>query len=78
MDTLQKALYLVTKDCFMAYIDMKDAYYSVPVCEEHRKLWQFDGLPNGLVLALRKFTMLLKSGFATSRGQMSHLYILSG
>ena len=31
MDSLQTIIKLVTPDCFMASIDMKDAYYSIPV-----------------------------------------------
>ena len=35
MDTLQSILKLVTPGCYMATIDLKDAYYSVPVAQEH-------------------------------------------
>lgn len=81
MDTLQTALSLVTKNCYMASIDLKDAYYSVPICPEHKKflrfkwkgqVWQFEALPNGLALAPRKFTKLLKPVFATLR-QKGHI-----
>lgn len=76
MDTLQSALRLITKGCFMASIDLKDAYYSVPVWQNHRKLlrfswkgqlWQFNCLPNGISMAPRKFTKLLKPAFASLR-----------
>ena len=76
MDTLAQALQLITKDCFMASIDLKDAYYSVPVDPEHKKylrfewnenLYEFNALPNGLALAPRKFTRLLKPVFAKLR-----------
>ena len=62
----------------MASIDLKDAYYSVPIDEQNkqflcfmwdRQLWQFDCLPNGLALAPRKFTKLLKPVFAHLRQQ---------
>ena len=65
MDTLQKALTLVFPNCYMASIDLKDAYYSVSIPETDRKflrfewdgqLWQFDCMPDGLALAPRKFT----------------------
>ena len=65
----------------MASIDLKDAYYSVPIWEAHRKflrfgwegqLWQFDCKPNSLALAPRKFTKLLKLVFATLR-ERGHL-----
>ena len=76
MDTLQVALNLVTPNCYMTSVDFKDAYYSVAVAEEDRKylrflwegqLWQFDSMPNGLALAPRKFTKLMKPVFANLR-----------
>jgi hypothetical protein len=72
-DTLSTALQLVTKGYFMGSIDLKDGYYSVPIHEEQHKflrfcwneqLYQFNALPNGLALAPRKFTKLLKPVFA--------------
>jgi len=68
MDTLHTITKLIEKDCFMASIDLKDAYYSVPITREDRKylrflwqgtLFQFTCLPNGLSCAPRKFTKLL-------------------
>jgi hypothetical protein len=65
MDTLTSALQLVRPGSFMASIDLKDAYYSVPIALEHQKylsfLWQGKGyqytaLPNGLSSAPRLFT----------------------
>lgn len=69
MDTLYTIIKLVEKDCFMASIDLKDAYYSVPIAASYRKylkfswkgsLYQFRCLPNGLSCGPRKFTKLLK------------------
>ena len=57
------------KDCFMASIDLKDAYHSVPIAAPYRKylrfswrgsLYQFTCLPNGLSCGPRKLTKLLK------------------
>ena len=84
MNTLQVALKLVTQFCFMFSIDLKDAYYSVPIAKHHRKflrfswrgqLWQFDSMPNGLALTPRKFTELLKPVLAgkIKRGRPCHL-----
>ena len=76
MDSFQSALLLVTQNCYMASIDLKDAYYSVPINPAHRPflrfywnntLYQFNALPNGLALAPRKFTKLLKPVFAKLR-----------
>ena len=41
MDTLGPVIKLMTPNCFMATIDLKDAYYSVPVSEKHQKYLQF-------------------------------------
>ena len=41
MDTLKSILKLVAPGCYMATIDLKDAYYSVPVAQEHRKISSF-------------------------------------
>jgi hypothetical protein len=74
METLSTALLLVREGCFMASLDLKHAYYTVPVCEEHRKLlrfewkgqlYEYNAWPNGLALAPRKFTKLLKPVFAS-------------
>ena len=53
----------------MASVDLKDAYYSIPITEEDRKLlvlqwkrkyYQFTCLHNGLSSAPRIFTKILK------------------
>lgn len=76
MDTLKTALKLITKNCYMASIDLKDAYYSVPVHEHYKKflrfqwggqLYEYNALPNGLALAPRQFTKLLKPVFSFLR-----------
>ena len=60
----------------MASIDLKDAYYSIPVRVEDRKylkfiwnhkLYRFTVLPNGLACAPRFFTKLLSPMFASAR-----------
>ena len=37
MDTLKSALALMRPPCYMASIDLKHAYYSVPIHCEHQK-----------------------------------------
>ena len=78
MDNRQMAARLMTKNCFMASIDITQAYYMVPVAREQRKflrffwagsLYQFAVLPNGLACAPRLFTKLLKPVYATLRQQ---------
>jgi len=76
MDTFQTALKLIQPGCFMASVDLKDAYYSIPVHPEHRKYlmfewegqyYQFTCLPNGLSSAPRVFTKILKRVYSHLR-----------
>ena len=41
MQTLKSILCLIRPGCFMAKLDIKDAYYSVPIHHESRKLYRF-------------------------------------
>lgn len=65
MENLNSVLNLINEHCFMASIDLKDAYYSVNIHESFRKylrflwndqLFQFTCLPNGLTSAPRWYT----------------------
>ena len=67
----------------MASIDLKDAYYSVPIISTDRKflkfewkgtLYQFACFPNGLALCPRKFTKLFKPVFSFFR-QLGHISV---
>ena len=62
----------------MGSIDLKDAYYSIPVAPPDRKflrfhwqgkLYQFTALPMGLSESPRKFTKIMKVPFAFLRAQ---------
>ena len=86
MDTLDTARNLVTPHCYMASLDLRDAYYSVPIAEEFRKflkflwknrLYQYKALPNGLSAGPRLFTKILKPPFSKLRsiGHMITGYI---
>ena len=86
MDTLETAVNMMKPGCFMASIDLKDAYYSVPICIEHQKflkfefndqLYQFTCMPNGLSCAPRLFTKLLKPVYETlhNKGYLNLGYI---
>lgn len=83
MENLQHAIRLMQKGCFMASMDLKDAYYSVPFAKEHRKylrfrwngkLFQFTCLPNGLSIGPRRFTKILKPVYAYLR-KMGHVNV---
>ena len=69
MQTFQSVLSLIQPDCFMATIDLKDAYYSVKIDELDTKdlefllnssLLKFVVLPNCVSPGPRKFTKLTK------------------
>ena len=86
MDTLWSAVRLMTPQCYMTSLDLKDAYYSVPIADEHRKylrfyqkgqLFQYTCLPNGLFSAPRYFTKILKPVYSTlrKRGHLNVGYI---
>ena len=83
MHSLKTALDLMRKDCWMAFIDLKDAYYSIPVDIEHRKflrfrwgnvLYQFRVLPNGFACAPRFFTKILNPVSASLRDSLERAH----
>ena len=76
MDTLTTAIKMMRPGCYMTSVDLKDAYHTVPIAQEHQKFlkffwrgqtYKFTCLPNGLACAPRVFTKLLKPLFATLR-----------
>ena len=86
MESLQSVIHMIKKDCFMASVDLKDAYYSVRIADNYQKflkfswnnqLYKFTCLPNGLACAPRLFTKLLKPVYSTlrTRGFLSVAYI---
>lgn len=69
MEDLRTVMRLLRKDMYLASIDLKDAYFIVPVHEAHRKflrfsfqnnLFEFTCLPFGLASAPYVFTKLIK------------------
>ena len=83
MESLTTVSNMVKPGCFMASIDLKDAYYSVPIATEHHKylkfqwqgkLYKYVCFPNGLAFCPRKFTKLLKPVYSQLR-QLGHLSI---
>ena len=83
MDSIHTALKLITKDCWMASLDLKDAYCSVLIHPESQNvlkfsykgiLFKFTAFPNDLSSCPRKFTKLLKQVLATLR--VNGLYII--
>ena len=67
MDSLSTIIKLVSQNCCMASVDMKDTYYSIPIRSSDRKflrfiwegeLYEFTCLPNGLSCDPCIFTIL--------------------
>ena len=86
MESLKQALHMIRPGTYLGSIDIKDAFYSVPIHESHKKylkfMWkgdmlQFRAMPNGYCDAMRVFTKLLKPVFATLRelGYESVIYV---
>ena len=86
MENAATAMQMMRKNCYMASVDLRSAYYSVPVDKNHRKylkfiwngqLYQFTCFPNGLTNCPRYFTKLMKPvyAFLRSRGHLSTAYI---
>ena len=76
MCSLETAKDMLRDNCWMASVDLRDAYYSVRVHEQDRKflrfkwngvIYQFTCMPNGLACAPRFFTKLLNPVFASLR-----------
>lgn len=81
--TVTKLLY---KNCYMTTIDLKDAYFLIPIAENNRKyfkfefkgiLYQFKVLPFGLNIAPYIFTKLMKPvlGKLRNKGITCTLYL---
>ena len=78
MDNLTSATQMMTRGCYMASVDLRHAYYSVPIKAEYRKylqfkwknqLYQYTCFPNGLSNCPRYFTKLMNPVYATLRSQ---------
>ena len=86
MDTLETVTRMIKPGCFMASVDLKDAYCTVPIHPDHQKylkfmfngtLYQYTRLPNGLSNAPHIFTKLLRPVYSTlhNKGHLSAGYI---
>ena len=84
METIHSVLKLIRPNFYMALVDIKDAYYSVPIgqeCQKYlkfqflNKLYSYTCLPNGLCTGPRKFTKLLKVPLPCLR-QKGHIVLI--
>ena len=85
MDSLKCVTSLMTQGCYMASVDTRDSYYTVPVALEHQKylkftwrdkLYQYTCLTNGLASAPRIFTKLLKPVFKVLRQKRPLIFFI--
>lgn len=76
METSESALKLVKPNCYFGSVDLRHAYYSVPMSEKDQlklrfqksgKVYQYCCLPNGIACAPRLFTKLMKPVYASLR-----------
>ena len=72
LDTYKSVKDLLFKNVYMATLDLKDAYFMVPIYQSHEKylrfrfqetIYEFNSLPMGLSTAPYMFTKLLKPIF---------------
>lgn len=69
MEDYRTAAKMISKDSFLATIDLKEAYLLVPIKEAHKKylrfiydntVYQFNAMPYGLCTTPRVFTKIMK------------------
>ena len=86
MDTLQNVVNMIRPNAYFASIDLKDAFYSVPIHVHSQKylkfvwkgnVFKFVCMPNGFNDAMRTFTKLMKVPFLKLRdmGHFSIIYV---
>ena len=86
LESIENALDLITKCCSFGSVDLKDAYYNIPILENYQKYlklfwkeehYQYIVLPNGFSPAIRVFTKGLTPPFKylRSKGHLSVEYI---
>lgn len=86
LEDIRTVMKLLSQGAFMFKIDLKDAYFLIPVHQEDRKfhrvsfqgeLFQFTCLPFGLATFPYVFTKVMKPvmGYLRSRGLISSIYL---
>ena len=84
MKSLNDVFKIIKRGVWMASVDLKDAFFTVPVHKLHQKIFMFEwiqkfykfvGMPNGYSDAMRIFTKILKPVFGHLR-QEGHLSVI--
>ena len=77
MEFINNVISFIKSNVYMASIDLRDAFFSVPIHNDHQKyfkfifgnLFQFTSMPNGYGPAMRIFTKISKVPFGHLRSQ---------
>lgn len=86
MESIKTALDCIKKNCYMTSVDLKDAFFSIPMKESHQKFLKFEHngqfykficMPMGYGPSMRIFTKVLKPIYAQlrSKGLESAVYV---
>ena len=86
MESINQLIDIVRPNVYMASIDLKDAFYSIPIHPEHQKylkfvvllkIYQYRCMPNGYGPAMRIFTKVSKVTFShfQSKGFISVVFV---
>ena len=86
MESLNDVFKIIKKGVWMASVDLKDAFFIVPVHKLHQRFFIFEwiqkfykvvGMPNGYSDAMRIFTKMLKPVFVHLRleGHLSVIFV---
>ena len=81
METIKQVIHMIT---YLASLDIKDAFYTVSIYEQHKKYlkflntgiaYQFEVMPNRYLDAVRVFTKILQPPFSCL-GEQGHLSVI--
>ena len=86
MESINQVIDIARLNVYMASIDLKDAFYSIPIHPEHRKylkfavlskIYQYICMPNGYGPAVYIFTKVSKVPFShlQSKGFVSVVFV---
>ena len=83
MESLEDVFKIIKKVVWMASVDLKDAFFTIPVHILHQKYFKFEwfnkflGMPNGYSDAMRIFTKILKPvfGYLRKQGHLSVVFV---
>ena len=86
MESITNVLCMIEAGAWMASVDLKDAFFTIPIHSDYQKFfkfihkripYKFSSMPNGYSDAMRVFTKVLKPAFSYLReiGYLSVVYV---